>query len=79
MIWVRLLSLAPEVEESLRREPVARNSEDEVAKYVANLRILRRTIEKIRCAMLARRMELDTARLHLDRLQGFVGAFQKTI
>ena len=75
----RLSTLAPEVSDASRSETLGVDSRDEMAQYVTNLRALQIALEKVRCVMLTRKMQLETQRRHLDRLQGWVNAYHQTM
>jgi hypothetical protein len=68
----RLTTLAPEVGDASRGETLDEALQDEIGRYVINLRALQATLEKVRCIMLGRRLQLELARRHLDGLQGWV-------
>ena len=73
-----LSTLAPEVGDASRSETLDAGLRNEVAEYVNNLRALQTALEKVRCVMLARKMQLETERRHLDGLQGWVNAYHQT-
>ena len=75
----RLSTLAPEVGKSSRQEMLDQPLQDEIAAYVKKLRDLQTALEKVRCVMLARKVELDSAKRHLHGLQGWVNAYSQTI
>jgi len=75
----RLSTLAPEVGDASRSETLDAHLQDEVAQYVNNLRALQIALEKVRCVMLARKMQLETEKRHLDGLQGWVTAYHQTM
>jgi ABC-type phosphate transport system auxiliary subunit len=74
----RLSTLAPEVGDAARGETLDAGLRTEVAEYVGNLRRLQSALEKVRCIMLARKMELEGAKRHLHGLQGWVNAYSQT-
>jgi len=74
----RLLMLAPEVGDASRGVTLDEELQDEVGKYVKNLRSLQIGLEKLRCVMLARRTQLDNERRHLYSLQEWVNAYNQT-
>jgi hypothetical protein len=74
----RLLTLAPEIGDASRGETLDANLRNEVAEYVKNLRALQTALEKVRCVMLARKMQIETQKRHLDGLQGWVNAYNQT-
>jgi len=75
----RLSTLAPEVGDASRSETLNGDQRDEVAQYVNNLRALQIALEKVRCVMLARKMQLETEKRHLNGLQGWVNAYHQTM
>jgi hypothetical protein len=79
VIWLHLVSLAPEIEGASSCETLDADLQEEIAAYVKNLRELQRAIETIRCVMLARNVELQAAKRHLDGLRGWVQAYQRTM
>jgi len=74
----RLANLAPEVGDASRSETLDTDLRSEVAEYVRNLRALQTALEKVRCIMLSRKMQLDFSRRHLNGLHGWVKAYQQT-
>jgi hypothetical protein len=74
----RLSTLAPEVGDASRGETLDGALQNEIAKYVKNLRALQFALEKVRCIMLARKVQLDGAKRHLHSLQGWVHAYNQT-
>jgi hypothetical protein len=73
-----LSTLAPEIGDASRGETLDAGLQNEIAKYVSNLRALQIALEKVRCVMLARRMQIERQRRHLDGLQGWVNAYNQT-
>src|ERR1700704_3671833 len=69
---LRLMTLAPEIGDASRSETLDTSLQHEIAEYVKNLRALQGALEKVRCAMLARPVQLAAAKCHMDRLQGWV-------
>jgi hypothetical protein len=45
---------------------------------VTNLRALQSALEKVRCVMLARKMQLETKKNHLAGVRGWVSAYHRT-
>jgi hypothetical protein len=74
----RLLTLAPEIGDASRSETLDANLRNEVAEYVKNIRALQAALEKVRCVMLARKIQIETKKRHLDSLQGWVNAYNQT-
>jgi len=66
------MTLAPEIGDASRSETLDTSLQHEIAEYVKNLRALQSVLEKVRCAMLARQVQLEAAKRHMDRLQGWV-------
>jgi hypothetical protein len=78
-IWGGLVELAPQVKDEPACETLDLELQEEIAAYVKNLRALQEAAETIRCVMLARRAELETAKRHLVGLQGWVHAYRQTV
>jgi len=74
----RLSMLAPEVGDASRGENLDEDLQKEIAIYVKNLRALQTALEKVRCIMLARKVQLDSERRHLYGLQSWVNAYNQT-
>lgn len=74
----RLSTLAPEIGDASRSETLDADLRSEVAEYVRNLRALQNALEKVRCIMLARKLQLDGAKRHLYGLQQWVNAYSQT-
>jgi hypothetical protein len=74
----RLSTLAPEIGDASRSETLDAGLRNEVAEYVKNLRSLQTALEKVRCILLARKMQIETQKRHLDGLQGWVNAYNQT-
>ncbi len=77
-VSLRLANLAPEIGDASRSETLNADLQDEIGEYVKNLRSLQGALEKIRCVMLARRVQLEAAKRHIDGLQSWVSAYQQT-
>src|SRR5882724_7469062 len=60
----RLSNLAPEVGDASRSETLDASLRNEVAEYVNNLRALQTALEKVRCVMLARKMQIESQKRH---------------
>ena len=75
---LHLSTLAPEVGDASRSETLDAGLRNEVAEYVKNLRALQTALEKVRCIMLARKLQLEAAKRHLYGLQGWVNAYSQT-
>jgi hypothetical protein len=74
----RLSTLDPEVGDASRSETLDTELRNEVAEYVKNLRALQTALEKVRCIMLGRKLQIEGARRHLHGLQGWVNAYTQT-
>jgi hypothetical protein len=74
----RLSTLAPEVGDASRGETLTPALQNEIANYVKNLCALQIALEKVRCIMLARKIQLDGAKRHLHGLQDWVNAYNQT-
>jgi hypothetical protein len=77
-IWVRLLALAPEVDEAHRHGRATEDSRDEIGNYIRYLRMAREALEKVRCVMQARRAQSEVARRQINGLQGWINAYRQT-
>jgi predicted nucleic acid-binding Zn-ribbon protein len=74
----RMSSVAPEVGDASRGETLDAGLQSEIAEYVKNLRALQTALEKIRCFMLAHKLEIESDRRHLEGLHGWVTAYHQT-
>ncbi len=74
----RLANIAPEIGDAARSETLDAGLRCEVAEYVKNLCALQLALEKVRCVMLARKMQIESQRRHLAGLQGWVSAYHQT-
>jgi hypothetical protein len=74
----RMANLAPEIGDAARSETLDAGLRYEVAEYVKNLRALQSALEKVRCVMLARKMQIESQREHLAGVQGWVNAYHQT-
>ncbi len=74
----RISTLAPEVGDASRGERLDHEIQNEIAEYVTNLRALQTALERVRCVMLARKLQLDGAKRHLHGLQKWVDAYSQT-
>ncbi len=68
---LRLLTLAPEIGDASRSATLDTSLHQEITEYVKNLRALQGALEKVRCVMLARQVQLGAAKGRMDRLQGW--------
>lgn len=75
---LRLSNLAPEVGDASQSETLDAGLRSEVAEYVNNLRALQISLEKVRCVMLTRKMQLENERSHLEGVQDWVSAYHQT-
>src|SRR5579863_675693 len=55
----RLSNLAPEIGDASHSETLDAGLRNEVAEYVKNLRAVQIALEKVRCIMLARKLQLE--------------------
>jgi hypothetical protein len=78
MIGARLQALAPELADASRYNAAPENTQNEIQKYIGSLRILRGTLEELRRVMKVRQVRLESARQHLDGLNGFARAYRIT-
>ena len=78
-IWLRMVELAPKISRRAAHRDGAENLPDEIKQYVAKLRSLKALLERIRGEMLYRQAQLGQARTQLERLEGFVHAYHKTV
>ena len=74
----RLSSLAPEVGDASRGETLDTDLQCEIAEYVKSLRALQTALERVRCFMLARKLQIEGEKRHLEGLQGWVSAYRQT-
>jgi hypothetical protein len=74
----RLSTLAPEIGDADRVETLDADLRNEMAQYVNNLRALQIALDKVRCVMLARKVQLESQTRHLFGLQGWVNAYNQT-
>ena len=74
----RLSTIAPEVGDASRGETLDTALQEEIGRYVKNLRALQEALEKVRCVMLARKMQIESAKRHLHGLQSWVNAYNQT-
>ena len=75
----RIANLAPEVGDASRGADLDENVRHEIGEYVRNLRALQLALEKVRCVMLARKVQLETAKRHVEGLKGWVEAYSHTL
>jgi len=73
----RLSNLAPEIGDASHSETLDAGLRNEVAEYVKNLRAVQIALEKVRCIMLARKLQLEGVKRHLVGLQGWVKAYSQ--
>lgn len=74
----RLATLAPEVGDASRGAVLDHELQNEIGCYVTNLRALQAALEKVHCIMLARKLQLEAAKRHLDGVQDWVHAYSQT-
>ena len=74
----RMTNLAPEIGDASRSETLDAGLQQEIAEYVKNLRALQTALEKVRCFMLARKMQIESERRHLVGVQGWVNSYHQT-
>jgi len=74
----RLSNLAPELGDASHSETLDASLRGEVAEYVNNLRALQVSLEKVRCVMLTRKLQIENERRHLVGLQGWVNVYRQT-
>ncbi|MBZ5659219.1 MAG: hypothetical protein LAO08_02325 [Acidobacteriia bacterium] len=70
--------LAPEVGDASRGGTLDAGLQQEIAEYVKNLRALQIALEKVRCFMLTRKMQIENERRHLEGVQGWVNMYRQT-
>lgn len=73
-----LSTLAPEIGDASRVETLDADLRNEMAQYVNNLRALQIALDKVRCIMLTRKMELESHTRRLFGLQGWFNAYNPT-
>lgn len=74
----RLATLAPEVGDASRGATLDKSLQDEIGRYVTNLRALQSALETLHCIMLARKLQLEAAKRHLDGVQNWVHTYSQT-
>lgn len=74
----RLSILAPEVGDASRGETLDAGLQQQIAEYVKNLRALQIALEKVRCFMLARKLQIENEKRHVLGLQGWVNMYRQT-
>jgi len=75
----RIANLAPEVGDASRGADLDDSVRHEIGEYVRNLRALQLALEKVRCVMLARKVQLETAKRHVEGLKGWVEAYNHNL
>jgi hypothetical protein len=75
----RIANLDPHVGEAARGEVLDTRLQLEIAEYVRNLRALQMALEKVRCVMLARKVQLESAKRHVEGVKGLVEAYNHTV
>jgi hypothetical protein len=78
-ISARLLELASEIESGPVSDMLDAELQEEIAPYVKNFRALQQAIETIRCVMLVRSMELETAKPYFRSITEWRHAYQQTM
>jgi hypothetical protein len=74
----RMSILAPEVGDASRGGTLDAGLQQEIAEYVKNLRALQIALEKVRCFMLTRKLQIEDERRHLEGVQGWVNTYRQT-
>ena len=75
----RIANLAPEVGDASRGASLDRQLQQEIAEYVRNLRALQDALERVRCVMLARKVQIESAKRHVEGVKGWVDAYTHTL
>jgi ABC-type phosphate transport system auxiliary subunit len=75
----RIANLAPEVGDASRGANLDAQLQQEIAEYVRNLRALQTALEKVRCVMLARKLQIESAKRHVEGVKGWVEAYTHTL
>ena len=75
----RIANLAPEVGDASRGATLDERLRVEIAEYVRNLSALQIALEKVRCVMLARKFQLESAKRHIEGVKGWVDAYNHTV
>jgi hypothetical protein len=75
----RIANLAPEVGDASRGAALDEEVREEIAEYVRNLRALQTALEKVRCVMLARKVQIESAKRHVESVKGWVDAYTHTL
>ena len=68
----------PEFRQATQCAPSDPATQEEVAKYVGNLRSVHATIQTIHSVMLERKAQLDADRQHLSSLHNWISAYRHT-
>lgn len=75
----RIANLAPEVGDAARGATLDQQLQEEIAEYVRNLRALQTALEKVRCVMLARKVQIESAKRHVAGVKNWVEAYTHTL
>jgi len=75
----RIANLGPEVGDASRGATLDQPLQEEIAEYVCNLRALQRALERVRCVMLARKVQLESAKRHVEGVKDWVDAYNHTL
>jgi hypothetical protein len=75
----RIANLGPEVGDASRGATLDQPLQEEIAEYVRNLRALQSALERVRCIMLARKVQLESAKRHVEGVKGWVDAYNHTL
>lgn len=75
----RIANLAPEVGDASRGADLDESVRLEIGEYVRNLRALQAALEKVRCVMLARKVQIESAKRHVEGVKGWVEAYTHTL
>jgi hypothetical protein len=75
----RIANLGPEVGDASRGATLDQPLQEEIAEYVRNLRALQAALERVRCIMLARKVQLESAKRHVEGVKGWVDAYSHTL
>ena len=75
----RIANLGPEVGDASRGATLDQPLQEEIAEYVRNLRALQTALERVRCVMLARKVQLESAKRHVEGVKDWVDAYNHTL
>jgi cephalosporin-C deacetylase-like acetyl esterase len=72
-----LMKVTPEIGDASRAETLNPDLQDQIAEYVKNFRALQRAMARIHCVALARRIQLQATKPHVDGLEDRAHMYQQ--